>query len=170
MPVRFFLPFLSLRFLLCTGYFYDQKTQADDDLLEIRDLLEEADDLDQNDQITLFKETSSTQLFKGRQRSPWWLCSFIGLHFKLATIKTIMNWTIFRKKIWIMRDFRQLWDTGYIVGGNDDYGCSWCQTLVDKNNLVCGVDKWTLEAYKLHHKNILLLITKYFIKTPSQMV
>ena len=31
---------------------------------------EEVDDLDQNDQITLFKETSSTQLFKGRQRSP----------------------------------------------------------------------------------------------------
>ena len=60
---------------------------------------------------------------------------------------------------------------GYrIVGGYDDYGCSWCQTLVDKNYLVCGVDNWTYEAYKLHHKNILLLITKHFIKTRSQMV
>ena len=31
---------------------------------------EEVDDLDQNDQITLSKETSSTKLFKGRWRTP----------------------------------------------------------------------------------------------------
>merc|ERR1711862_834775 len=37
-------------------YFYDQKTQADDDLLEIRDLLEEADDLEKSRQAAWQEE------------------------------------------------------------------------------------------------------------------
>ena len=65
---RGFLP-ATASLLIFTKYFqkYLQSLNSPEGATGRR---EEVDDLDQNDQITLFKETSSTQLFKGRQRSP----------------------------------------------------------------------------------------------------